>query len=128
MSRLLIAGASGFIGQALLHKLQSDPQLSIVALSRQQPIVGHERLVWRQADIFSLKDIVQAMDGCDQVVYLVHSMLPSASLVQGTFYDLDLILADNFARAARQTGVKHVVYLGGLLPIEQAVLLSLIHI
>jgi uncharacterized protein YbjT (DUF2867 family) len=119
VSRLLIAGASGFIGQALLNKLQSDPNLSIVALSRQQPIVGHERLEWRQADIFSLKDIVQAMEGCDQVVYLVHSMLPSASLVQGTFYDLDLILADNFARAARQTGVKHVVYLGGLLPIEQ---------
>lgn len=117
--KTLIAGASGFIGQALLKKLQSDPQLSIVALSRQQPSVGHERLEWRQADIFSLKDIAQAMEGCDQVVYLVHSMLPSASLVQGTFYDLDLILADNFARAARQVGVKHVVYLGGLLPKEQ---------
>lgn len=117
--KTLIAGASGFIGQALLKKLQSDPQLSIVALSRQQPQVGHERLEWRQADIFSLKDIAQAMEGCDQVVYLVHSMLPSASLVQGTFYDLDLILADNFARAARQVGVKHVVYLGGLLPKDQ---------
>jgi hypothetical protein len=31
----------------------------------------------------------------------------------------DLILADNFARAAKAKGIKHVVYLGGLLPLEQ---------
>ncbi|MBC7712454.1 MAG: NAD(P)H-binding protein [Rhizobacter sp.] len=116
MSRILIAGASGFIGQNLLKRLDLDTNLSIVALSRQKTIVSHERLEWRQADLFSLKDITIAMQGCDQVVYLVHSMLPSASLVQGKFYDLDLILADNFARAAKNHRVSHIVYLGGLLP------------
>lgn len=116
MARILIAGASGFIGQNLLKILELDTSLSIVALSRQKTNAGHERLEWRQADLFSLKDITLAMDGCDQVVYLVHSMLPSASLVQGKFYDLDLILADNFARAAKGHHVKHIVYLGGLLP------------
>ena len=116
MSRILIAGASGFIGQNLLKRLELDSDLSIVALSRQKTNVSHERLEWRQADLFSLKDISIAMEGCDQVVYLVHSMLPSASLVQGKFYDLDLILADNFARAAKQHEVSHIVYLGGLLP------------
>lgn len=116
MSRILIAGASGFIGQNLLKRLELDLDLNIVALSRQKTNVTHERLEWRQADLFSLKDITIAMEGCDQVVYLVHSMLPSASLVQGKFYDLDLILADNFARAAKSHQVSHIVYLGGLLP------------
>lgn len=116
MSRILIAGASGFIGQNLLKRLELDDNLSIVALSRQKTNVAHDRLEWRQADLFSLKDITIAMEGCDQVVYLVHSMLPSASLVQGKFYDLDLILADNFARAAKTHKVDHIVYLGGLLP------------
>ncbi len=120
MSRILIAGASGFIGQALLKRLELDFSLSIVALSRQKINFEHPRLEWRQADLFSLKDIAQAMRGCDQVVYLVHSMLPSASLVQGTFYDLDLILADNFARAAKINKVSHIVYLGGLLPLDQS--------
>jgi uncharacterized protein YbjT (DUF2867 family) len=43
-------------------------------------------------------------------------MLPSASLSQGTFYDFDLILADNFARAAKQSEIKHIIYLGGMIP------------
>ena len=94
MSRILIAGASGFVGQNLLKRLEQDLDLSIVATN--------------------------AMEGCDQVVYLVHSMLPSASLVQGKFYDLDLILADNFARAAKHHKVRHIVYLGGLLPEDKS--------
>lgn len=120
MSRILIAGASGFVGQNLLKRLEQDVDLSIVALSRQKTNITHERLEWRQADLFSLKDITNAMEGCDQVVYLVHSMLPSASLVQGKFYDLDLILADNFARAAKHHKVRHIVYLGGLLPEDKS--------
>jgi uncharacterized protein YbjT (DUF2867 family) len=120
MSRVLIAGASGFIGQNLLIKLELDMSLNIVALSRQKINVVHDRLEWRQADLFSLKDITTAMEGCDQVIYLVHSMLPSASLVQGKFYDLDLILADNFARAAKIHKVQHIVYLGGLLPEDRS--------
>lgn len=120
MSRVLIAGASGFIGQNLLKRLEADLDLSIVALSRQKVSVVHERLEWRQADLFSLKDITLAMEGCDQVVYLVHSMLPSASLVQGKFYDLDLILADNFARAAKKHNIRHIIYLGGLLPLDRS--------
>jgi uncharacterized protein YbjT (DUF2867 family) len=54
--------------------------------------------------------------GVDTAYYLVHSMLPSARLTQGSFEDFDLIAADNFARAARKAGVKHIIYLGGLLP------------
>jgi uncharacterized protein YbjT (DUF2867 family) len=119
MSRILVAGASGFIGRALIESLIKDTQHSIVALSREKKDAHHDRIEWRTADLFSLKDISEAMRGCDQAVYLVHSMLPSASLVQGTFYDMDLILADNFARAAREHQVGHVLYLGGLLPLDQ---------
>jgi uncharacterized protein YbjT (DUF2867 family) len=54
--------------------------------------------------------------GATSAVYLVHSMLPSARLVQASFSDLDVICADNFARAAAKAGVKHIVYLGGLIP------------
>ena len=42
--------------------------------------------------------------------------MPSARLVQGSFSDLDLLCADNFARAAKRHDVKQIIYLGGLLP------------
>ena len=71
---------------------------------------------WRRCDLFSLLQVERALAGADVAVYLVHSMLPSARLTQATFADLDLLLADTFARGATKAGVKQIVYLGGLLP------------
>jgi uncharacterized protein YbjT (DUF2867 family) len=115
MGKILIAGASGFIGQAIIDCLL-ESGAEIVALSRGDRVSKHPRLMWRRCDLFSLKDISLAMEGCSEAFYLVHSMLPSASLSQGTFYDFDLIMADNFIRAGKKLGLKHIIYLGGMIP------------
>lgn len=116
MRKILVAGASGFIGSALIERLLKDPQIAIVALSRRNRSSDNPRITWKKCDLFSLKDITLAMEGCVEAFYLVHSMLPSASLSQGTFYDFDLIMADNFVRAARTHLVEHIIYLGGMIP------------
>ncbi|MFL5783890.1 MAG: NAD-dependent epimerase/dehydratase family protein, partial [Bacteriovoracaceae bacterium] len=116
MKKILIAGASGFIGHALIERLLTHEDVELVGLSRNPKTSHHPRLTWKQCDLFSLKDIEVAMAGCDEAYYLVHSMLPSASLSQGTFYDYDLIIADNFGRAARLNHLKHIIYLGGMIP------------
>ncbi len=116
--KLLIAGASGFIGRALVEQLLLREEVEIVALSRIPRVSHHPRLVWKKCDLFSMKDIQEAMVGCTDACYLVHSMLPSADLSQGSFYDFDLILADNFARCAKKAGIRHMVYLGGMIPGE----------
>ena len=110
---IAIAGASGFIGQALCKRLATDH--TVVALSRTAaPSAGGiER---RRCDLFSLLDCEGALAGADVAVYLVHSMMPSARLTQASFVDMDLILADNFARAAKKAGVRQIVYLGGIVP------------
>ncbi|MGP0575752.1 hypothetical protein ACTP13_01825 [Paenibacillus peoriae] len=61
-----------------------------------------------------MEDANQGLQGADYAVYLIHSMLPSAKLTQGTFEDMDVILAEHFARAARNNGVKQIVYLSGI--------------
>lgn len=116
MRKILIAGASGFIGSALIENLLSTTDVEVVALSRIMKESQNPRLTWKKCDLFSLKDINLAIEGCDTAYYLVHSMLPSASLSQGTFYDFDLIMADNFVRAAKNHQVKHLIYLGGMIP------------
>jgi uncharacterized protein YbjT (DUF2867 family) len=113
--RVAIAGASGFIGRALLARLA--PAHDVIALARRvegQP--ASPGVEWRACDLFNLLGAEHALEGADVAVYLVHSMMPSARLTQGRFDDLDLICADNFARAAASNGVRHIVYLGGLLP------------
>jgi uncharacterized protein YbjT (DUF2867 family) len=116
MKKILIAGASGFIGSALIERLLQQDDIQITALSRGERTSDHPQLIWKQCDLFSLKDINLAMEGCEEAYYLVHSMLPSASLTQGKFYDFDLIMADNFIRASASHNLKHIIYLGGLIP------------
>jgi len=110
-----IAGANGFVGRALARRLAASGR-RVVGLTRgptPAPIPGVE---WRRCDLFSLLQCEGALEGVDQAFYLVHSMLPSAHLTQGAFQDMDLIIADNFARAAAKAGLRQIVYLGGLLP------------
>ncbi len=73
-------------------------------------------ITWRRADLFSGIDCERALAGADVVYYLVHSMMPSSGLTQAGFEDMDLILADNLARAAARGGARRIVYLGGLVP------------
>lgn len=119
MRKILIAGASGFIGKALIDELLKNEAYQVIAISRRNKTSHHPRLEWKKADLFSLKDIREAMEGCDEAFYLVHSMLPSAALSQGTFYDFDLIMADNFIRAANVLRIKHITYLGGMIPFDR---------
>ncbi len=113
--RIAIAGASGFVGRALVLALAQ--RYRVIALARSvagQPTA--EGVTWRMCDLFNLRATEHALEGADVGVYLVHSMMPPAQLTQARFDDLDLICADNFARACAAHGVRHIVYLGGLLP------------
>ncbi len=111
-----VTGASGYIGNAFVKRYRERYEL--VGLSRSpreaHPDRGPAR--WMQCDLYNLRMVEEALAGCDVAIYLVHSMSPSARLTQANFADLDLILADNFARGAASAGVQHIVYVGGLLP------------
>jgi uncharacterized protein YbjT (DUF2867 family) len=114
MKNVVIAGATGFIGMALAKELARDYR--VIGLTRRRPPLACPGIEWRHCDLFSLFECEKAMAGADAAFYLVHSMLPSARLTQGNFQDMDLISADNFARAAAQTGIGQIIYLGGLIP------------
>ena len=113
---IAIAGASGFVGKALIQELSSEHK--IFALSRSSR-KSQENVEWRDCDLFSLLDAEKGLKGADVAIYLVHSMRPSAHLSQGTFEDFDLIVADNFVKAAERNGVKQIIFLGGLIPENQ---------
>lgn len=117
--RVAVAGATGFVGRALVPRLGEHHE--VIGLGRRAPSdsgewTGQPGVRWRRCDLFSLRETEQALDGVDVAVYLVHSMMPSSRLTQGSFEDLDLLLADNFGRAAGACGVRRIVYLGGLVP------------
>ncbi|MFB6274319.1 MAG: NAD(P)H-binding protein [Salinibacter sp.] len=116
-----IAGATGFVGTAVRTALRSDYDL--VGLTR-SPVRARENAdtsneEWRHCDLFDPYAVRDGLEGADYAIYLVHSMHPSARLTQGQVADLDLLQADNFARAAEAQGVEQILYLGALVPEEE---------
>ncbi len=111
-----IAGATGFVGTALLSALGTDWRIIGLTRSGSRAAGPSEDVEWRRCDLFYLPDVSSALRGCEAAVYLVHSMLPSSRLTQARFEDLDLLMADTFRRAAEAAGVEHIVFLSGLAP------------
>ena len=112
--KLAIAGATGFIGRWFIETYKD--KYDIVALSRKKVNPSKSDIEWRMVDLFSISSSNKALEGVDYALYLVHSMQPSTRLNQSNFEDTDLLLADNFSRAAQNCNLKHIVYVGGILP------------
>ena len=112
--KIAIAGATGFIGRWFIDRYKE--KYDIIALSRKNVLKNDSEVEWRVVDLFSISSSIDALKGVDYAIYLVHSMQPSTRLNQANFEDTDLLLADNFARAAQKCKLKHIVYLGGILP------------
>ena len=112
--RVAVAGATGFIGSALAKVLSQRFELVGLTRSPRTSLQGYDEV--RRVDLFSRTDTLAGLENVDFAIYLVHSMMPSARLVQAKFADLDLLCADNFAKCAAEQGVKHIVYVGGLQP------------
>jgi uncharacterized protein YbjT (DUF2867 family) len=108
----LVTGSTGYMGGRLIERLRAEGR-PVRALARDAarfaPVDGVEVA---QGDLLQRETLARALDGCSTAYYLVHSMETG---VNG-FADRDRQAAENFAAAARDAGVKHVVYLGGLLP------------
>lgn len=122
-----IAGAGGYIGRWFIHQFKD--KYKIIALSRREAAENPDPDVeWRKVELFSITSTIEALKGVDYAVYLIHSMSASTRLNQGSFEDTDLLLADNFARAAAANRIKQILYLGGILPKEVGIQKMSVHL
>ena len=108
---ILLTGATGYVGGRLLHALEARGE-RVRCLSRRpeylQPRVAPTTEVVR-GDVLQPATIAPALVGVDTVYYLVHSMSSSRP-----FDEADRRAALAFGEAAREAGVRKVIYLGGL--------------
>ena len=105
--KIVLAGATGFIGRWIIEEFQND--YLIIALSRKKVKTNpNDKIIWRTVDLYSMSSTDKALEDADIAFYLVHSMQPSTRLNQGKFEDTDLLLADNFSRAAQKLSLIHI--------------------
>jgi len=108
---ILVTGATGFIGARLISSL-SKRGYKISAMSRKK-IADSENVKYIKADVFDLNQLEKAMTGIKIAFYLLHSMEGSKDEWK-QFSSREKLQAQNFLKAATKTGVKRIIYLGGL--------------
>jgi uncharacterized protein YbjT (DUF2867 family) len=109
--RVLLTGATGYVGGRLLRKLEATGR-SVRCMARRPEVLSGRAAAQTEivrGDILDPDSLQEALAGVTAAYYLVHSMASSEP-----FADADRRGAENFAAAARQSGVSRIVYLGGL--------------
>ena len=104
--RVVVFGASGTIGRALLPAL--DREHEVVAVSRRPRAAQSERTHWAVADAGDPASVRRVLEATQVVYYLVHS------LDSPDFEERDRQAAEIVAREAERAGVAQIIYLGGL--------------
>jgi uncharacterized protein YbjT (DUF2867 family) len=111
--RVLVLGATGYVGSRLVPHLLEHGH-DVVAASSSEPRPDRfgwdERVDAIRCDVTDPAAVLAAVDGVDAVVYLVHS------LDRSDFSDRDRVGAETVAAVVRESGVRRVVYLSGLVP------------
>ncbi len=115
MANVLVTGATGFLGAALLPRLQREGHEVRAYARRPEAVAAGVAVV--QGDAVAGTGLDAALDGIDVAYYLIHSMEGTGS---STFSDLERRSVENFAAAAQQAGVRRVIYVGGLVPTDKA--------
>lgn len=105
---VLVAGATGFIGQRLVRALLAAGVTVRCLVRREAKLPAGVQIV--TGDLLEPLTLPAALAGVDTVFYLVHSMAAGRS----GFERRDRQAAENFTRAASGAGVRRVIYLGGL--------------
>jgi uncharacterized protein YbjT (DUF2867 family) len=106
MARILVTGATGFIGKRLVGALVEAGH-DVKAMTRHpETYDGPGRPV--RGDVGERASLTEPLEDVDVAYYLVHS------LDNTDFEERDADAARMFAKVAEKTGVEQIVYLGGL--------------
>ena len=118
--RTLVTGATGYIGSRLVTSLLAAGH-EVVAASRNPERLAdfgwHDEVVTVQLDAQDHDSASRALTEAgriDVVYYLVHG------IGQPGFREADNLAAANVAAAAKEAGVRRIVYLGGFVPDDGA--------
>ena len=112
--KILVTGATGYIGKRLIPLLLNDGHTVICAVRdkkrAQNYFKDRKNIVLIEADFLNAESLNNIPKNIDFAYYLIHSMSNSAK----EFHVLEEKCAFNFKRFAEKTNLEQVIYLSGI--------------
>ena len=112
--KILVTGATGYIGKRLIPLLLNDGHTVVCAVRDQGRAKSYFRdrknIVLAEADFLDFTSLEKIPKDIDIAYYLIHSMSNSAK----EFHILEEKCAFNFKRFIEKTAIKQVIYLSGI--------------
>jgi len=111
VKRILLTGATGYVGGRLLKELEQDGYPVRCLTRRGSALKGRVSQATEivEGDVLDGASLMRALEEVRVGYYLVHSMG-----ARSDFEEQDRRAASLFAAAARSCGVERIIYLGGL--------------
>ena len=112
---IVVLGATGYVGGRLIPRLLDAGHHVHCIVRSTSKITSRSwssspQLSFETGDIGNEQQLAKQLQGCDTLIYLVHSMRTAST----KYRDVDSQLAASTARAAQHSGVSQIIYLGGL--------------
>jgi len=110
--KVLICGATGFIGRNLTEQLSQRSDLEVHAVRFQRPEYACQNVTWHQADLRNPADIERVINGMDIIIQAAATTSGSKDIVARPYIHVtdNAIMNSYLFRAAFEQKIQHVIF------------------
>lgn len=110
--RVLVCGATGFIGRNIVEQFAQRGDYEVVAVWNRRPRFEHPGVRWLQADLTDAADVERALEGADVVVQAAATTSGSKDIVTRPYIHVtdNAVMNALIFRAAFEKRVGHVLF------------------
>lgn len=111
-TKILICGATGFIGSNITHQFSRHSDLDIYAVYHKRPPHTCENVTWVEADLRNPDDVVRVCKGMDIIIQAAATTSGAKDIVTKPFIHVtdNAVMNSYLFRAAIEQNVKHVLF------------------